>query len=108
MRLYTRPRLLIVALLRPGDHLATNIETGHLINTEAAYVDTDLSDKVRWTVIHSAAVRENSSPPRYTVRHTFGELTTRGSDHVIIREMLEVDPWLYIERADRGPGGPRR
>lgn len=105
MKLYTKPRPLYVWQLRPGDQVATLKKGGDLISTETAYVDEDLANRVRWSVVHDLTDRpmpRSDNPAVLTegtrVRHTFGEHDRPNSLTVITREVIEIDPWTYIQQ----------
>ncbi len=99
MRLYTKPRLSLAVLLRPADEMAFHrTEVIGRIRTEAGYLDADLSDSVAWCAVHSVNVDEDTH--QVTIRHTLGELTLRRGEHVITREVIQIDPWSYVLPAE--------
>lgn len=96
MKLFTKPRPNILALLRPGDQLAIRRDNGRLIDTELGYADADMSDQVRWVVVHDV---EPAALEALTVHHTLGSETRAAGQHVITRESIDLDPWSYVTRA---------
>jgi len=102
MKLYTRPRPLHLWQLRPGDQIATFKDGGDLVRSETAYVDADLTGGVAWSVVHMTADRtaEHSAAgrPWTEVIHTLGSHTYESGRSVIAREVIEIDPWTYVNR----------
>lgn len=106
MKLYTQPRPLVVGLLRRGDQLALRPD-GRPIQRDAEYIDHDLRGKVLWTTVVSDLLPAIAGDPETVkVRHAHGEVVAPLSGHVITREVIELDPWTYVERRgerDRSP-----
>lgn len=94
MKLYTRPRPIYPHQLQPGDQIATFKTGGDLIRSATAYVDADLTGEVVWSVVHSTTPRE--SRRGWSILHTLGEHDVPNSHAVIVREVLELDPWSYV------------
>lgn len=104
MKLYTRPRPIMAGQTRIGDQLATTPE-GEFIQSEAEYMDLDLRDaegiSVGWTVVHNSTI--NTTPDEYAkgrdwvLVHSHGVEAVPALSFVIMREVIEVDPWSYIK-----------
>lgn len=102
MKLYTRPRPLSAYQLRPGDQFAAVKSNGRALETEAAYVDADLSEDVRWTVVHAVvpSADPDAADGDVDVHHSLGVTgPVRLHRPFITREVLELDPWTYVDRA---------
>lgn len=95
MKLYTRPRPLTAGLLRDGDQLALRPD-GHPVQTPAHFIDLDLRGKIRWTTV--GEVQHEGHAPALTVHHADGQLPLLLSAAVIVREVVELDPWTYVDR----------
>lgn len=101
MKLYTRPRPLYPHQLQPGDQIATLRKGGDVLRSGAAYVDADLADLVVWSVVHYVTDVPGDESESLRVVHTLGEHDLCTKQPVIIREVIEIDPWTYV-RPERG------
>jgi hypothetical protein len=102
VKLYTKPRPIDAWRLRPGDQIAVNKRrAGTIINSETAYMDADLDERVAWSVVHASFQAPASVD--YLVTHTLGENELRAGATVIVREVIEIDPWTYVQRPPDGP-----
>lgn len=95
MKLYTRPRPIDAWRVRPGDQLATFKRGGAPVRSEASYVDEDLDERIAWSVVHAADPMGASS---VRITHTLGEHDVTPGQTVIIREVIEIDPWTYLSQ----------
>jgi hypothetical protein len=100
MKLFTRPRPIAVFQLRIGDQFATFRQGGGPIRSETGYVDADLAERVVWSVVHSTSDDRSCWPDipmgHMRVWHTLGEHDVKATDDVIVREVIEIDPWTYV------------
>lgn len=94
MRLFTKPRPTPVGWLRPGDQLAA-APGGELVMTESDYLDMTLGDddQPAWSVVHD--VHDNLDGT-CTVTHTRGITDVATDSGVVMREVVEIDPWSYV------------
>lgn len=102
MKLYTRPRPLVAGLLRPGDQVACGARE-EFIGTEQEYIELSLADggdAVRWTVVISADL-DDTDDRDFVVAHSRGIETANTMTPVIIREVIELDPWSYVQGAQQ-------
>lgn len=99
MKLYTKPRLTIAALLRSGDEIAfIKAPGGRPLQSEAAYVDADLSEDVTWARYHQTKIDDVTGT--HAVTHTFGENDWTAGTPLIFRQWVELDPWSYVLPAE--------
>lgn len=103
MKLFTRPRLMPVGLTRIGDLVATTTKRGDFITSEAEYMDADLRDNrtgVRWVVVHNSVPNETPEEIHqgrdWVMVHTHGVETMPALTMLVVREVLEIDPWSYV------------
>lgn len=104
MKLFTNPRPACPMHVRRGDQIALYAEgpTGRrfAIDLEARFVDLDLAERVEWGSVHASHMTEDTHPPRWTIVHTGGVEDDLAPDQtVIIREVIELDPWSYVKRS---------
>jgi hypothetical protein len=105
MKLYTRPRSLFAGQLRMNDHVAMLPDGDEFVAGEAEYMDLDLrddeADRPVWSVVHSSG--PNTSPEsvaldrNWVVVHTRGVIAVPAMTPVIVREVIELDPWSYVK-----------
>lgn len=97
MKLFTRPRPLLVGWLRPGDQLAMR-DNGAPVDSEAAYIDADLRGKIGWTTVREV---KQADPIGNVLRvvHARGDFPAFTGSPVIAREVIELDPWSYVDRS---------
>lgn len=105
MKLYTRPRPLHVWQLRPGDQFAISKRHGRVIDSEAAYMDADLAERITWSVVHAVVDvgPELGGLTVYSIHHTLGENEKSAGVTVIVREVIEIDPWTYVTQRPPDP-----
>lgn len=115
MRTFTRPRLLPVYTLRPGDEIAVyKGKTGVLIHEWQEFIDAQLTEKLAWVAV--ADVIRLTADDTAKRRQRLGQEASDGSRDVLIvhtkgeklvgpnvgvyqREGIEFDPWTYIRPA---------
>jgi hypothetical protein len=95
MKLYTKPRPLTLGQLRTGDQVAINPDTHEPMHSEYAFIDADLAERVQWTVVHNCSQNDEGG---WTLMHTLGEHDGGFDRRVIVREVVELDPWTYVDR----------
>lgn len=105
MKLYTRARPLKAFQLRPGDQLAVSKRrAGVILNSETAFMDHDLDNRITWSVVHAAFEvgidQAAAAFPMWRVQHTLGENDQPAATTVIVREVIELDPWTYVKAAE--------
>jgi len=92
VKLYTRPRTLRAHQVRPGDQLAVWTASDTPIESEARFLDADLEEEVRWTVVHGYYDSSLKGIPLAGV-----PLASMAPHRpVIVREVIELDPWSYV------------
>lgn len=101
MKLYTKPRAVPAELVRETDQVAVNA-AGNLVVSVAEYMDLDmLSEETERTELIWAGVLivhpTLNSDDLYTIVHTqaMQDRIPHRAD-VIIREVIELDPWSYV------------
>lgn len=93
MKLYTRPRPIDVWRLRSGDQIAIG-EYGRIVDTEAAYMDADIAERLTWSTVHALSDVGCGvvGLTMYEIHHTLGQNGKAASQTVIMREVIELDP----------------
>lgn len=93
--MYTRPRPLVVGLLRQGDEIALRRD-GEPFGSELDYVDADLRGRIDWRPV----VRVDPGPTDGYLKVTMPGCWFLGipGRPVIQRDVIELDPWTYVDR----------
>jgi hypothetical protein len=107
MKFYTKPRPLQAAQLRIGDQVALAARD-EFVASEAEYLDLDLADDDNgppwlplWGVVHGSGPNTIDFHPvnDWMVVYTQGTILLPRTQTVIVREVVEVDPWSYVQSA---------
>jgi hypothetical protein len=106
MKLYTKARPVYPHQLRPGDQIAIMAKYGEPLRSEAAFVDADLDELVSWSVVHTTADASTggfANTLLTKIMHTLGDHDVANSRVVIMREVIEIDPWTYVRSEENKP-----